>query len=281
MTSDREADTSHYLMEHAGEGARLEDKTNPEDTIFQLRLAGLTSGATCVDAGAGTGAVARVMADIVGPEGFVHALDTSAARITEGTELATGHDNLTFVNGDILSPPLQAESFDFVWCRFVLQHLAEPEPAVRSLVNLVRPGGKLVLGDLDGHGLRHHPMTTRMAAHLSRLNEALRGHQDPHMGRKLYHLAYRAGLSDLHVHVLPYHVYAGAAPERALANWTKKLEVAKPHMLSAFGSSAEFDSFASEFLEMLSDPGVFTYSSLILLVGTKCDEPNSAPNRSD
>ena len=225
--------STDYLMEHRGEGRRLEQKTNTAETLAQLRLAGLAPGAIALDAGAGTGAVARVMAELVEPSGAVYALDSSERRILEGSELASESANLTFVRGDILDPPFEPASFDFVWCRFVLQHLPQPEPAVKSLVSLVRPGGKLVLGDLDGHGLRHYPISDRLEKNLAKLEPALKGRQDPYMGRKLYHLCYMAGLSEIELHVLPYHLYAGTAPDSAIENWHTKLEVARPALESS------------------------------------------------
>ncbi|MGB5193037.1 MAG: methyltransferase domain-containing protein [Polyangiales bacterium] len=270
-----------YLMEHRDEGRRLEQKTHRHETLTQLHLSGFRPGGVALDAGAGTGAVARAMAELAAPDGVVYALDSSEQRIQEGMELARGLRNLTFVQGDLLAPPFDPGFFDFVWCRFVLQHLPKPEPAVQSLVSLVRPGGTLVLGDLDGHGLRHYPISDRLEQNLRKLEPALRGHQDPFMGRKLYHLCYVAGLADIEVHILPYHMYAGAAPESAIENWTTKLEVARPVMEKAFGSGADYDDFVGEFLDVLRDPGVFTYSSLILAVGTKRDEFTRGSDSSD
>ncbi len=272
MTVPASGRSARYLMEHVGEGRRLEQKTKTEDTRTQLRLAGLTSGAVALDAGAGTGAVARVMAELVGPSGAVYALDSSERRIREGIELAGDSNYISFVLGDILEPPFDAGFFDFVWCRFVLQHLPQPEPAVKSLVSLVRRGGKLVLGDLDGHGLRHYPISERLERNLAKLEPVLKGRQDPYMGRKLYHLCYAAGLGDIEIHVLPYHLYAGTAPDSAIENWRTKLEVARPAMEAVFDTGSEYDAFVEEFLGVLRDPGAFTYSSLILAVGTKCDE---------
>ena len=270
-----------YLMEHSGEGRRLEQKTNREESLAQLRMVGLSPGAVALDAGAGTGAVARVMAELVGPAGTVYALEVSQERVAEGRSLASECKNLSFVVGDILAPPFEAGSFDFVWCRFVLQHLPEPERAVRSLVSLVRPGGKLVLGDLDGHGLRHFPISERLQNNLLALQRALKGRQDPLIGRKLFHLCYSAGLSNIEIHILPYHLYPGAAPASAIENWRTKLEVARPAMEGVFQASADFDAFVEEFLDLLRDPGTFTYSSLILAVGTKGDGSGRGSDSSD
>lgn len=281
MSTTTDRGQSAYLMEHPGEGRRLEQKTKRDETLAQLLMFDLRRGSKALDAGAGTGAVARVMAELVGPDGAVYALDSSEQRIREGSQLAGASSELHFVCGDILDPPFEPSTFDFVWCRFVLQHLPDPGPAVESLIRLLCPGGRLVLGDLDGHGLRHYPISDRLQSNLDKLAPALKGRQDPFMGRKLYHLCHSAGLQDIQVHVLPYHVYAGAAPESDVQNWATKLAIARPAMERAFDSKAEYEIFAREFLELLRDPGVFTYSSLILASGIKRRESQRGSNSPD
>ena len=52
---------SSYLMENPAEASRLEAKTDPAVTERLLSWAGVAAGMRALDAGAGTGAVARVM----------------------------------------------------------------------------------------------------------------------------------------------------------------------------------------------------------------------------
>ena len=85
-----------YLMESPDEAARLEAKTKTEDSRQQLQLVGLSEGMRALDAGAGTGAVARIMADIVGASGSAVAFDQSESRLEAGRGLAAGIQNLEF-----------------------------------------------------------------------------------------------------------------------------------------------------------------------------------------
>lgn len=261
-----------YLMESARETVRLEAKTSANDTRAQLALVGLPPDARALDAGAGSGAVARTMArELAGGGGRVVALDRSAARLEDGAELAAraGLRNLRFACGDLHAAPFRRASFDFVWCRFVLEYLPDPFAAIDALAALVRPGGKLVVGDLDGNAMQHYPMPPLVERGLATLMGALEGRFDPWVGRKLFHGLRRAGLRDVRVHVLPYHLYAGAAPAAALDNWTEKVRTLRPHGERAFGSAAAFDAFADAFVGMLRDPDVLTYSVLLLVEGTQ------------
>ncbi|MDH3844860.1 MAG: methyltransferase domain-containing protein, partial [Myxococcales bacterium] len=154
---------TEYIMESPDEGLRLEKKTDDEFTRRLLAAVGTRAGMCVLDAGAGTGAVARVMSDLVGVSGSVTALDISKTRLAEGKRRAEGVRNLVFHHGDVIHSGLEQGAFDLVWCRFVLEYLPNPQLAVTELVKLAKPGGKVVLADLDGNALFHYPMRSRVA----------------------------------------------------------------------------------------------------------------------
>ncbi|HEX2882014.1 MAG TPA: hypothetical protein VHO25_20990, partial [Polyangiaceae bacterium] len=92
---------------------------------------------------------------------------------------------------------------------------------------------------------------------------------DPLAGRKLYNRFQRQGLVNIRTHVLPYHVYAGVAPAADMANWTAKFVTLRAVGVRAFGSGQEYERWVEEFLGHLRDPAVFTYSTLIIVEGTR------------
>lgn len=99
---------------------------------FTRRLfeqAGITAGMKVLDVGSGTGDVALLLANMIGPGGTVVGvesnptiLNTARARVDEA-----GLSNVAFLVGDIESMQFDA-SFDAIVGRFVLIHL--PSPAV-------------------------------------------------------------------------------------------------------------------------------------------------------
>ena len=261
---------TQYLMESTEEAARLEGKTQAEETRRQLALVGLAPGMRALDAGAGTGAVAREMAAMVGPSGSVVAVDQSAHRAASGAILAqTQAPNLTFATGDLYAPPLPEGSFDFIWCRFVFEYLAEPDLVVARLQRLLKPGGKLVLGDLDGNALFHYPLPPEVERGLGLLMGALEGRFDPYAGRKLFTRLRKAGLEEIKVHHLPYHLIAGPATPRDLANWEAKVRTLRPAGVQALGSPEAWDRFSGQFMDLLNDPDALTYSTLFLVEGRR------------
>ena len=258
-----------YLMESPDEAVRLEAKTKADDSLAQLQLVGLSEGMRALDVGAGTGAVARTMASLVGASGSVVALDQSENRLDVGRGLAAGIQNLEFRQGDLYDTGFPSESLDLVWSRFVFEYLAEPEKALAELIRVTRVGGKIVLADLDGNGVFHYPLSDHIGAGLQRLLPALDGHFDPHAGRKLYSRLHRAGLKELRVHVLPYHLYASSISESDLENWNEKFRVIRPYAVKGFESEEAYDDFVTAFIGMLQDPSVMSYSVLLIAEGVR------------
>lgn len=262
-----------YLMESETEGMRLEKKTDVRETENQLRMTGLKPGMRALDAGAGTGAVARVMARLVGPAGAVVALDASPARLEQGEALARaeGIENLRFVQGDLLAPPLEKESFDFIWSRFVFEYLSDPDVVIDRLLELLKPGGILAVGDLDGNMIFHDEMEPDMEKTMGIMFDwfRLQGYFDPHAGRRLYRRFYQKGLSDIKVQCLPYHLYAGAIPENQVDNWKSKFATIRAPAIEAIGSAQKYEEFSRYFMDFLRRQDSLTYSILFLVSGTK------------
>jgi ubiquinone/menaquinone biosynthesis C-methylase UbiE len=262
--------TAHatYLMESPAEAARLEAKTDDAVSARLLEHAGLRRGMSAADAGAGTGAVARVMSRIVGERGRVAAIDGSEARLAEGEVKANalGLSNLEFLRAELGADALPGGPYDFVWCRFVFEYLSDPDRVLEGLVRSVAVGGKLVVADLDGNAVQHYPYPPEVERDMAIVLEALRDRFDPYAGRKLFsRFRQHAQLTDVRVHVEPYHLYAGAAPDAALENWVQKLRTIRPIVMARCGAGFDYDRFEAGFLGVLRDPDTLTYSNLIVV----------------
>jgi len=257
-------------MEDPTEAIRLEEKTDVSTTERLLTKMGLKKGDTVLDAGAGTGAVARVMSKIVGDNGNVMALDFSAGRLAHGEGIVKREtlNNICFVQGDLYNLGLVAEKFDFVWCRFVLEYLDAPLQVVKSLWHVVKPGGLLVLGDLDGNMIFHDGLDLDLKKMLDRLLEEISVNFDPYIGRKLYRFAYALSPSKIQTNVESYHLFAGAATERDISNWESKLERVSGIGKDLFGNE-DYARFCRRFVHFLRDQSTFTYSMLILVSAKK------------
>src|SRR5262245_41296765 len=115
-----------------------------------LLQAGIHPGMSVADIGCGVGMVTALLAELVGPTGQVVGVDFSGAQIAQARELAPSEcSNVSFVEASATNTGLPHESFDLVYCRFLLIHLTEPMQALREMHNLLKPNGILVCEDGD------------------------------------------------------------------------------------------------------------------------------------
>lgn len=109
-----------------------------------LRL-GLEEGWRCVDVGAGGGDVSVALAEMVGRDGRIYAVDSDPATRDEVAQAAAAAAAAQVVAltqaGEDLSLP---EEVDLAFCRFLLLHVLEPIDVVRKMAASVRPGGWVV-----------------------------------------------------------------------------------------------------------------------------------------
>lgn len=159
-----------------------------------LLEAGLQPGMRVADLGCGVGMVTAWLADFVGPDGHVVGIDASAAQLAQARErLSASSTNVRFVNASAAETRLPPESFDLVYCRFLLLHLPEPKQALREMHRLLKPNGILVCedGDLTSSGSEPPSALGAFADLFGRLGP-LRG-VDYTLGRRLFHLVQAAG----------------------------------------------------------------------------------------
>jgi 2-polyprenyl-3-methyl-5-hydroxy-6-metoxy-1,4-benzoquinol methylase len=111
-----------------------------------LRDAGIVSGTRVLDIGCGMGDVTMLVAQLVGPEGRVVAIDLDRASIETAQKRASavGLDNTTYHRADI-STFADGEPFDAIVGRLVLEFLPDPVAAICRLSGLLRSGGIMAL----------------------------------------------------------------------------------------------------------------------------------------
>jgi ubiquinone/menaquinone biosynthesis C-methylase UbiE len=123
-----------------------------------LRHAGLAPGMHVLDLGSGAGNVARLAAELVGPDGTVVGIE----RDPEAVALAqrrTDAANIEFRVGDVQTLDGVEGGFDAVVGRLVLMYLADPVAALRQAATRVRPGGLICMHEADLDYLCASPRT--------------------------------------------------------------------------------------------------------------------------
>lgn len=135
---------------------RLQSAIWEPATARFLDRVGIPPGARCLDVGCGPGEVLRLLAERVGPEGAVTGVDIDGKIGREGLAvLRAAGARADFVEGD--ARELELPTFDVVYVRLVLMHLADPAALLRRLYDRVAPGGVLIVQDYDTAGMDTYP----------------------------------------------------------------------------------------------------------------------------
>jgi SAM-dependent methyltransferase len=106
---------------------------------------GLREGWRCADVGAGGGDVTVALAQVVGRDGRVYAVDSDPTRRDEVAAAAAAAATAQVValtqTGEELTLP---EAVDLAFCRFLLMHVHDPAVVIGRMGRAVRPGGWVV-----------------------------------------------------------------------------------------------------------------------------------------
>ena len=138
--------------------ARILDDCYQGSDILRRRLANLAAleprpGDTIVDIGAGTGLLTLDLARAVGDDGRIIAVDPSPEMRTAAVARCGDRPNVRIVEGLVDALPLDDESIDRAVSLQVFEYLDDIPAALSEIRRILRPNGKLVIGDLhwDSH----------------------------------------------------------------------------------------------------------------------------------
>jgi len=113
-----------------------------------LATAGVQRGKIAADIGAGTGFITEALVN----EGVaVVAIDQSEAMLDAMKKKFVGIQGVDFRLGEAENLPIPGDSVDYAFANMYLHHVEIPLKAIKEMVRILKPGGKLVLTDLDEH----------------------------------------------------------------------------------------------------------------------------------
>jgi ubiquinone/menaquinone biosynthesis C-methylase UbiE len=258
-----------YIMDDPREAMRLELKFDPASWVDKYIVHHLTPGAHVLSVGCGPAVDLREII-LVDPSIRATGIDISPKRIESAIRRNVPSARMKLICGDAHAMEFPSNGFDVVYSRMLFQYLADKERAMSELVRVCRPGGTVLVQDLDGQLLWHYPEDAAMQQATARVLSALAATGfDPFVGRKLFRLMQLAGLENVNVQVECYHLVAGEADSRILEQWKLKLEIALPQIAHVLGSQREAQKHISAFLEYLARPDTLTYSNVFTVTGEK------------
>ena len=123
----------------------LRDDVYRRPLATALERLGVGLGWRCADVGAGGGDVSVALAEMVGRDGRVYAVDSDPLARDEVARAAAAAAHAQVIAltqaGEDLSLP---EEVDLAFCRFLLLHVLDPLVVVRMMAKAVRAGGWVV-----------------------------------------------------------------------------------------------------------------------------------------
>jgi ubiquinone/menaquinone biosynthesis C-methylase UbiE len=100
------------------------------------------------DIGAGSGFLSSILVDRVR---MVHLVDASEEMLSQAKKNLSTHTNTVYHLAEGRTIPLPDASQDAVIANMYLHHAPDPIAAIQEMVRLLKPGGRLLISDLDLH----------------------------------------------------------------------------------------------------------------------------------
>lgn len=262
---------SRYIMENPLEAQRLSQKVDPATWLDTYIAPYVSSQSQILDVGCGPGVLTAEVArrysnaEIIG-------LDISPQRLEYATQ-QTSLENLHFQCANSTHLPFPDNSFDLVYSRFMLEYLSDPLSAVSEMVRVCKPGGRVILQDIDGQLVSNYPVPDFEADLQAVLDELSKTGHDVFVGRKLFYFALKAGLDDISVKMEPYHLFPGRISDKEYKEWELKFDIALPMAVKIHGEK-KAKELKQAFLNYLLREDTLTFSILFTIVGeTPVHEP--------
>ena len=111
-------------------------------------VAGVKKGKIAADIGAGSGFISE---GLIGKGLKVIAVDQSEAMLAEMRKKFSGTEGIEYRLGEAEKLPIPDEAVDYVFANMYIHHVESPQEAIKEMVRILKPGGELVITDMDEH----------------------------------------------------------------------------------------------------------------------------------
>ena len=137
-------------------------------TTDRLEATGLSSGWRCLEIGPGAGSIMRWLADRVGPDGHVTAVEINPRFLD-----VRDSPNIDVLDDDIREVDFAPKQFDLIHARYVLLHIPDHGAVVEKLLETLKPGGWIVLEEPDFSAARAIHGSPALCEAVGRVNRAI------------------------------------------------------------------------------------------------------------
>ena len=117
---------------------------------------GVEDGMSVVELGSGGGFMTEKLLNLL-PNSSITIVDISPVMLERSRNYLQsqnkGYERVTFIEASITNTDLPDNSFDVAYGRLIFQHLPDPITAAKEVYRILKPGGKIVITDIDNEML--------------------------------------------------------------------------------------------------------------------------------
>lgn len=116
-----------------------------DEDRHKLRLLSISQGDVVLDVACGPGNTTRTLVGQVGADGLAIGVDSSATMLAQAVRDTPDDSPVGYVRGDAIDLPFGDATFDAVSCYGALYLMDDPMGALREMIRVLRPGGRIAV----------------------------------------------------------------------------------------------------------------------------------------
>ncbi|WP_409343619.1 class I SAM-dependent methyltransferase [Paenibacillus sp. MBLB4367] len=192
------------------ESLRLKEQASMgwEKEYRTLKWFGLEDGMKVLEVGSGPGFVTEKLLAAL-PKSQITALDVDDVLLEKAKQMLSHipESRLTFIKASVYNTELPDNHYDFVIARLIFLHLHDPLQAAEEISRVLKPGGKLIIIDIDdgvfGAIQPELVVLPSILKKLSQLQASKGGNR--HIGRSLPRILSNSGFTDVDMEAIVQH----------------------------------------------------------------------------
>lgn len=245
---------------------------NPATQQF-LKGSGLREGMRVLDLRCGIGTMTSWIANKVGPEGQVVAIDKSPEQLDIAREIAheQGCENIDFVPLAASDIGKLKDKFDFIYCRFLMMHLKDPSSVLKKIYQLLGDGGVFACESvIIGHEFCYPKSTAFIKWRELNHDVLIASDKEPKTGMKLTAQMTDVGFHPFSVKLFQPVLEPGQQRQEMLIN--DMLDQAPSMVAAKLATEEEIDDLRNELQHLVNDESYFmAYCQSCQIAGIKND----------
>ncbi|WCL48997.1 methyltransferase domain-containing protein [Leptospira sp. GIMC2001] len=267
--SEDKSKGSYVVHEFADSQAELDRLRFQAKAGFSLekkmfKLFNINSESKVLDIGCGPAFFANEVFQEYKPK-ELHGIELDSNLISIAKREMGGVDGMRFTQGTVYDLPLEDAQYDLAYSRFVFQHLDDPTKGIKELKRVIKPGGTVIIEDIDDGLLFLEPPPASydlVQGTSERMQKELGG--DRRIGRKLHTLMNEVGFSKISIKYLAISSTKVGMEAFIFAGFGFKFD----HLKRSGASDAEVNKAKEEFFALVKDPNAYGTLMLVFAVAT-------------